>query len=205
MKRRTPKRDPVFSDLAFAGRYAKKHLKMARNFGEEYARKLRTRGFQKGRVLDSGCGFGETLIYLAKTFPEAEFAGVDLSEPLLELAMSSAAKANVSGRVEFKKADVHSLPYPENHFTAVLNINMLHLVTDPVIMLDELERVLRDDGHLFIADIRRSWIGLVEKEFRSALTEDEAIELIKESNLRNGALIPGFLWWRYETPFNDKR
>ncbi len=202
MKRRTPKRDPVFNDLAFAGRYAKKHLKMARNFGEEYARKLRTRGFQKGRVLDSGCGFGETLIYLAKTFPEAEFAGVDLSEPLLELAMSSAAKANVSGRVEFKKADVHSLPYPENHFTTVLNINMLHLVTDPVKMLNELERVLRDDGHLFIADIRRSWIGFLEPEFKSAFTVAEARAILDKSAIRKGMLNAGFLWWRFETQKN---
>lgn len=199
MKRHIPKRDPVFNDPAFAGRYAKKHLKMARNFGEEYARKLRTRGFQEGRVLDSGCGFGETLIYLAKTFPEAEFAGVDLSEPLLELAISSAAKANVSGRVEFKKADVHNLPYPDDHFDVALNINMLHLVTDPLKMLDELERVLRDGGHLFIADIRRSWIGLVEPEFKSAFTVAEARAILDKSATRKGMLIAGFLWWRFET------
>lgn len=199
MKRHIPKRDPVFNDSAFAGRYAKKHLKMAQKFGEEYARKLTTRGFQKGRVLDSGCGFGETLIYLAKTFPEAEFAGVDLSEPLLELAISSAAKANVSGRVEFKKADVHNLPYPDDHFDVALNINMLHLVTDPLKMLDELERVLRDDGHLFIADIRRSWIGLVEPEFKSAFTVAEARAILDKSATRKGMLIAGFLWWRFET------
>lgn len=204
MKRHIPKRDPVFNDPAFAGRYAKKHFKMARNFGEEYARKLRTRGFQKGRVLDSGCGFGETLLRLAANFPNAEFTGVDLSEPLLELANSSAAEANLSSRVKFTKADVHKLPYPDDHFDVVLNINMLHLITDPVKMLNELERVLRKDGHLFIADIRRSGIGLVEKEFRSALTADEAIQLIEESNLRNGLLIPGFLWWRYEALVKDK-
>lgn len=136
---------------------------------------------------------------MAKTFPEAEFAGVDLSEPLLELAISSAAKANVSGRVEFKKADVHNLPYPDDHFDVALNINMLHLVTDPLKMLDELERVLRDDGHLFIADIRRSWIGLVEPEFKSAFTVAEARAILDKSATRKGMLIAGFLWWRFET------
>jgi ubiquinone/menaquinone biosynthesis C-methylase UbiE len=84
MKRHTPKRDPVFDDLSFAKRYAKKHLKMARKFGQEYSRKLKNKVFETGRVLDTGCGFGETLICLADNFPNAEFTGVDLSEPLLE-------------------------------------------------------------------------------------------------------------------------
>lgn len=203
MKRHTPKRDPVFSDPAFAERYEKKHLKMARKFGEEYSRKLQNKGFQTGQILDAGCGFGGTLICLAKNFPNAECIGVDLSEPLLEIANLEAAEANVLDRVEFQKADVHTLPSPDNHFDVVLNINMLHLVADPVKMLNELERVLRDDGHLFIADIRQSWIGYVEPEFKSALTVAEARALLDESTIRKGMLNTGFLWWRYETKKPD--
>jgi ubiquinone/menaquinone biosynthesis C-methylase UbiE len=198
MKRHTPKRDPVFNDLSFAQRYAKKHLKMAQKFGEEYSRKLQNKGFETGRILDAGCGFGETIICLANNFPDAECSGVDLSEPLLKIANLSAAETNLSGMVDFKKADVQTLPYPDNHFNVVLNINMLHLVADPVKMLNELERVLRDDGYLFIADIRRSWIGYVEPEFRSALTVAEAKALLDKSIIRKGMLNDGFLWWRFE-------
>lgn len=203
MKRHAPKHDPVFSDPAFAERYEKKHLKMARKFGEEYSRKLQNKSFQTGRILDAGCGFGGILICLAKNFPTAQCIGVDLSEPLLEIANLDAAEANLLDRIGFRKADVHSLPYPDNYFDVVLNINMLHLVADPLKMLQELERVLRDDGHLFIADIRRSWIGYVEPEFKSAFTVAEARAILDKSVIRKGMLNADFLWWRFETKKPD--
>ena len=45
---------------------------------------------------------------------------------------------------------------------------MVHLVEDPVRMLDEIERVLVPNGLLFVADLRRSWAGLIEREIESA-------------------------------------
>jgi ubiquinone/menaquinone biosynthesis C-methylase UbiE len=188
----------VFNDPAFANRYAKKHLGMQRKFGEEYTEKLRVRGFRKGRILDGGCGFGETLICLAKSLPDAVLTGIDLSDPLLDIARSSAARAGLSERIEFTKADVCLLPYPDKCFDVVLNINMVHVVERPIQMLDEFERVLADDGFLFIADIRRSWIGFLEREFLSALTVGEAKQLLGESTIRKGAMTSSMLWWRYE-------
>jgi ubiquinone/menaquinone biosynthesis C-methylase UbiE len=124
--------------------------------------------------------------------------GVDLSDPLLGIARSAAAGAGLPERIEFTKADVRCLTYPDKYFDVVLNINMVHLVEHPVRMLDELERVLADDGFLFIADIRRSWIGLLEREFLSALTVGEAEQLLGESTIRKGAMTSSMLWWRYE-------
>jgi ubiquinone/menaquinone biosynthesis C-methylase UbiE len=198
LKRRTAIRDPVFSDPAFASRYAKRHADMQRRFGNEYTEKLRTRGFSKGRILDAGCGFGETLIRLAESFPQAVLTGIDLSDPLLDIARSSAARASLSKRIEFQKADVCSLKYPDKYFDVVLNINMVHVVEHPIHMLDELERVLADDGFLFIADIRRIWIGLLERELLSALTAREAKQLLAQSTIRKGVMTSSMLWWRYE-------
>jgi ubiquinone/menaquinone biosynthesis C-methylase UbiE len=198
LKRPTTVRDPVFSDPAFASRYAKKHAEMQRRFGKEYAEKLKVKGFTKGRILDAGCGFGETLIRLAESFPEAVLTGIDLSDPLLDIARSNAARAGFSQRIEFKKADVGSTSYPDKYFDVVLNINMVHVVENPVQMLDELERILAVDGHLFIVDIRRSWIGVLEKEFFSALSVTEARQLLNGSNIRKGRMTSSLLWWRYE-------
>jgi ubiquinone/menaquinone biosynthesis C-methylase UbiE len=198
LKRLTTIRDPVLSDPAFASRYAKKHAEMQRRFGKEYAEKLQVRGFTKGRILDAGCGFGETLILLGQSFPESVLTGIDLSDPLLDIARSSASSAGVTGRIEFEKADVCSIPHPDKYFEVALNINMVHLVEHPVQMLDELERVLTDNGFLFIADIRRSWIGLLEREFLSALTVREAKQLLGQSTIRKGAMTSSMLWWRYE-------
>lgn len=65
-------------------------------------------------------------------------------------------------------------------------------------MLDEIERVLAPTGHLFIIDLRRSWLGLVEREVRSALTLPEARTLFKQSKLRDGVFSSSLLWWRFE-------
>jgi ubiquinone/menaquinone biosynthesis C-methylase UbiE len=81
----------------------------------------------------------------------------------------------------------------------VINVQMLHIVGDPVAMLDELERVLAPGGFLFLADIRRSWLGLLDKVFRTGLTVDEAAALIRRSRLREGAFSSDLLWWRYQS------
>jgi ubiquinone/menaquinone biosynthesis C-methylase UbiE len=172
---------------------------MAERFGHEYAGKLAARGFQTGRILDVGCGFGATNLVLAERFREAEFVGIDLSEPLLQLARETAKEAGLGPRVRFEHADVQQIPYDDDSFDVVLNANMVHLVDDPIRMLNEIERVLAPEGMLFIADLRRSWLGWVEREIRSALTVAEATELFSRSELRSGVFSQDLLWWRYET------
>lgn len=135
---------------------------------------------------------------LAKTFPDCEVVGIDLSEPLLKIAEGSDQATQLGERVKFEKADVQQIPYQDNSFDVVINLNMIHLVQDPISMLNEMERILKPDGVLFIADLKRSWLGIIEKEIKSALTLSEAIELLKQSSLRQGVFSTSFLWWRFE-------
>jgi ubiquinone/menaquinone biosynthesis C-methylase UbiE len=188
----------VFDDEPFAQRYAERHRKMVERFGREYADKLVSRGFHRGRIIDVGCGFGAMNIVLARRFVDSEIVGIDLSDPLLRLANRSAQAADLGDRVRFEKADVHQIPYDDDSFDVAISTNMVHLVDNPVQMLDEIERILVPDGCLFIADIRRSWIGLLDKTFKSALTLDEARELVDQSNLREGRFSSSLLWWQFE-------
>jgi ubiquinone/menaquinone biosynthesis C-methylase UbiE len=199
MKRSPLRCGRVFDDEDFAEKYATRHRGMAEKFGQEYTEKLSSHGFQKGRILDAGCGFGWTDIILAQKFPDSEVVGIDLSEPLLRRANQDAKSANLDNRVKFEKADVQQIPYIDYSFDVVLNLNMVHLVEDPVRMLDEIERVLVPNGLLFIADLRRSWAGLIEREIKSALTLKEARDLLSQSNLREGVFSRSFIWWRFET------
>ncbi|MBN1483463.1 MAG: class I SAM-dependent methyltransferase [Chloroflexia bacterium] len=198
MKRAPLTHEPVFEDEAFAQRYAERHRNMAEKFGREYGDKLAARGFTRGRIIDVGCGFGAMNIVLARRFPDSEVVGIDLSEPLLELARQSARAAELGERVRFEKADAQQIPYEEDSFDAVISTNMVHIVSQPIQMLNEMERVLAPDGRLFIADIRRSWVGLLDKTFRSGLTLDEAREWVARSNLRQGQFSSSLLWWRFE-------
>jgi ubiquinone/menaquinone biosynthesis C-methylase UbiE len=198
MKRSPLAHGRVFDDESFAQRYAERHRKMVEGFGRAYAEKLVSRGFRRGRIIDVGCGFGAMNIVLAYRFVDSEIVGIDLSDPLLRLANRSVQAANLGDRVRFEKADVHQIPYDDAAFDVVINTNMVHLVDDAVQMLSEIERILAPDGCLFIADVRRSWIGLLDKTFRSALTIDEARELVDQSNVREGSFSSSLLWWRFE-------
>ena len=198
MKRSPLAHDRVFSDEDYAQRYAQQHGGMAERFGHECAGKLASRGFETGKVIDVGCGFGATVLVLAETFADSEFVGIDLSDPLLLLAKRSADAADLEVRVRFEKADAPRIPFDDETFDAAINVNMVHLVEDPIGMLNEIERVLAPEGFLFIADLRRTWLGLVEGEIKSALTPGEARELFGRSKLRRGAFTSGLLWWRFE-------
>jgi ubiquinone/menaquinone biosynthesis C-methylase UbiE len=198
MKRAELTHTRVFSDERQAENYAKGHKVMAEKFGREYADKLSALGFQEGRIIDVGCGFGATDLVLGERFVKSEITGIDLSDPLLHLAKQGAVAAGLAGRVGFEKADVQQIPYENDTFDVVINTNMVHLVEDPLRMLNEIERVLAPGGHLFIADLRRSWLGLIETEIRSALTLEEANELFARSALRGGTFRSGLLWWRFE-------
>jgi ubiquinone/menaquinone biosynthesis C-methylase UbiE len=189
----------IFRDEEFAGSYARRHQKMAEKFGHECAEKLSSRGFRNGRILDAGCGFGGTAIALAKRFPDGEIVGMDLSESLLRLANQAAHAAGLAQRVKFEMGDVEKIQYGDHSFDAVLNVNMVHIVENSVQMLNEIERVLVPEGFLFIADLRRSWLGFIEKEIKSALTIEEAKNLFSRSNLRKGIFSLSALWWRFET------
>ncbi len=199
MRRLALQHERVFRDEGFAAEYARKHQTMAERFGQEYARKLTARGFRAGTIIDVGCGPGGTAIALARAFPDSEVVGIDLSEPLLRRAELAAEQAGLDRRVRFELADVQHMPYRDDTFDAVINLNMVHLVEDPRQMLDEIERVLAPQGHLFVADLRRSWLGLLEGAIRSALSLPEARDLFGQSGVRPGAFSSTLLWWRFES------
>jgi ubiquinone/menaquinone biosynthesis C-methylase UbiE len=171
---------------------------MGEAFGREYAEKLASRGFLSGRIIDVGCGAGAMNIVLAHRFIDSEIVGIDLSDPLLRLADRAARAADLGDRVRFEKADVQEIPYDDDAFDVVITTNVVHLVDDPVQMLNEIERILAPNGCLFIADIRRSCLGLFDETFKSALTLDEARELVGRSTLREGSFSSSLVWWRDE-------
>jgi ubiquinone/menaquinone biosynthesis C-methylase UbiE len=198
MKRKPLTHERVFSDIEYANTYAKQHWKMAENFGKEYAKMLSSMGYRKGGIIDVGCGFGAMNLVLAEQFVESEIVGIDLSEPLLQLAREAAEKAGYGTRVRFESADVQQIPYEDDSFDVAFCVNMVHLVEDPIRMLNEIERVLLPGGLVFIADLRRSWLGLFEREIRAGLTIPEVKKLFNQSELRSGRFKWGILWWKFE-------
>ncbi len=187
-----------FNDKDFANYYIRKHKKIIERLGYNYAKKLASLGFEKGKILDAGCGFGGMDIVLVEELPKCEIIGIDLSDPLLEYASSRISNTNIENRLRFKKGDVQRIPFEDNTFDVVLSVNMVHWVNKPIVMLNEIERVLKLNGYLFIKDLKCSWLGIFESEIKSAFTLNEAKKLIGQSKLRKGTFSKSILWWNFE-------
>jgi len=95
------------------------------------------------RILDVGCGTGADTLFLAREFPQARIRGVDISEEMIREAVAKVG-LDPEGRVAFKVGDAAALPYPDQSFDLVAQLNM------PV-FFDQLARVMRPGGHVIVA------------------------------------------------------
>lgn len=103
-------------------------------------------------VLDVGCGYGATALYLAAT-RDCRVVGINISEKELELARKRAAEAGRDDQATFAYGDFHDIPYPDGSFDVVWSQEaFLHGVNKQTI-LEECQRVLRPGGRLAISDL----------------------------------------------------
>ena len=204
MKRADFSHPRIIDKQAYAEFYYKRNKKRGEKLSKKYAERFAILGFEEGNVLDAGCGYGIYAIQIAKSFPKAKVIGIDLSESLLQIAKKIAQEEHVLDHVSFQKQDVQKLPYSDNFFNLVLNVNMMHIVEEPIKMINELWRVLVPHGILVIADIKRSWIGHIMPLFKTAFTFNEAKNLINHSKLQKGQFYQGFFWWGFEMIKNQK-
>ncbi len=187
----------VFDDREWAEGYYKRNARNITLTGQRLAKLLKDNGFSGGRILDAGCGFAAVPIELGRVFPETEITGIDLGEPLLDLGNELIEKAGIKSNIILKKGDVENLEFDDNSFDLVINTYMLHVVEDPVRMLNEMERVAKPDGKIMITDLNRNFLALFMKKFRTAFTKAEAIKIIEKSDMRPGTVSTGLFWYDY--------
>jgi ubiquinone/menaquinone biosynthesis C-methylase UbiE len=101
-------------------------------------------------VLDVGCGSGASAIPAAiNVGPQGRVTGIDLAERLLGIARSKSVAQNLHN-IDFLRADMMTLGYPNASFDAVISVFSIFFVTDMVAQVHELWRVLRPGGRLAI-------------------------------------------------------
>lgn len=93
------------------------------------------------RVLDLGCGAGETSVYLAKK--GARVTAVDLSLAMLAVTSNVARRYGV--KIGLAKMAAERLPFAGETFDVVIGNNVLHH-TDSELAIAEVARILKKDG-----------------------------------------------------------
>lgn len=109
------------------------------------------------RVLDIGCGWGGTAIYLAQQF-DVTVLGITLSEEQLALARERALAAGVADRVQFELIDYRDLAAREpGCFDRIVSVGMFEHVGTPQYpaFFRSCANLLREDGVMLLHTIGR--------------------------------------------------
>jgi SAM-dependent methyltransferase len=125
------------------------------------------------RVLDIGCGAGQSTRDAARAAVSGSVLGVDISEQVLARARQLAAEEGL-GNVSFEQADAEVHPFHPEHFDVVISRFGTMFFADPVAAFGNIGRALRPGGRLVMmvwqSRDRNAWAT----EVRSALVAGRA-------------------------------
>lgn len=154
------------------------------------------------RVLEVSCGHGGGASYITRTFTPAAYTGLDLNSA----GIAFCRKRHQLPGLDFVHGDAENLPFDDESFDAVINVEASHHYPHLPRFFNEVTRVLRPGGHLLYTDFRVShlvdeWeavladipLRLVSKR----VIDEEVKRGMKERSPRIEAVIsrrlPGFL------------
>jgi fatty-acid O-methyltransferase len=102
------------------------------------------------RVLEVSCGHGGGASYITRTLHPASYTGLDLNRAGIALCR----KTHNLPALDFVQGNAENLPFPDQTFDAVINIEASHGYPHFPRFLAEVVRVLRPGGHFLYSDLR---------------------------------------------------
>jgi len=128
------------------------------------------------RVVDLGCGFGDTTQRLAELVgPEGDALGIDVSEPFIELARKEAGDAAVAN-IRFAVGDVQVAEFEQSFDYAFSRMGIMFFA-NPVQALRNVRKALTPGGRLCAVVWRRKldneWVSRAEAVVEQYLDRPE--------------------------------
>jgi SAM-dependent methyltransferase len=112
------------------------------------------------RVLDIGCGNGQTTLDAARRASDGWAVGVDLSPQMLDVARQRAARDGVEN-VSFERVDAQEHPFDRESFAVALSRTGTMFLGDPVAGFRNIARAVQPGGRLALL----TWQPLSENEW----------------------------------------
>jgi SAM-dependent methyltransferase len=107
---------------------------------------------EKGRVLDLGCGSGQTLAWFSRMLPQWETVGCDIALDAVAVAREFADAAIGASALD--------LPFPDASVDLIITLDVVQHLPIPggdVRALGEIHRVLRPGGYVFLRTNAQSY------------------------------------------------
>jgi SAM-dependent methyltransferase len=103
------------------------------------------------RVLEVSCGHGGGASYIMRALHPASYTGLDLNPAGIDFCRQ---RHNLPG-LDFVQGNAEKLPFDDQSFDVVINIESSHCYRSLSRFLAEVARVLRPGGHFLYADVRQ--------------------------------------------------
>jgi len=124
------------------------------------------RRISSGRLLDAGAGPGYLPIEIAKRTKNLEILGIDVSPAVVEIATNNARTSGFSENIHFQVANIANLPFKDGYFDLVVSTFSINDWVNPMACLQEIYRVLKDNGEAWIYDARRDITKETNRQLR---------------------------------------
>lgn len=133
------------------------------------------------KVLECSSGHGGGASYLTRTLKPASYTGLDFNAAGVEFCKE---RHQLPG-LDFVPGDAENLPFPDESFDAVINVEASHIYPHFERFLSEVKRVLRPGGHFLYADFRnRDGFGAWESALAESGLRQESKRVINTEVLR---------------------
>lgn len=138
---------------------------------------LHTAGNITGDILEIGSGRGGGAHFLSSCLCPKSYTGLELLDVQVNDANAKYARVNHQCALRFVGGSALELPFDNESFDTVLNIESSHLYPSFTKFVTEVRRILRPGGAFYIADVRNSYeiplaMAALERNFESVEWHD---------------------------------
>lgn len=134
---------------------------------------------ESGWMVDLGCGPGDIMMRMARSFPGWRITGLDAGENMLRRAKERLADEGAIANIEFRLAYLPDVSLPGQAFDAVISNSLLHHLPAPEVLWHTIKQIGKPGGAVQVMDLLRP----VSEEAASRLVDfyaADAPEILRE-------------------------
>ncbi len=164
-----------------------------RNFVQEHLEIKRIKKYAhlppERKVLDIGCGTGNSSRLIKKHFKTKKIYAVDIDKRMISIAK----KKNEDPSISFEVENATHLKFKNDSFEAIFDLGVIHHIPQWKKCLRELKRVLKPGGQLIIEDLSLETFStpigkimrkILDHPYHAMYKESEFVEYLKKIDFK---------------------